>query len=257
MSIKLFDTTLRDGTQREGVSLTAEDKARIARELDSLGIHYVEAGFPASNPKDLEFFEGFDASELETARLVAFTRARRPGGEAGEDPAVTLLPALSAPVACIVAKSWGLHVEKVLRTTPEMNLASVKRHGCLPRGRRQRGDLRRRALLRRLQGRPGSRALRAARGGGCRGDDPGTVRHERRNAPDGAQGRRRPHRARVSRRRGRHPHPQRRRLRGGERPGRRRGRCHPRPGDHQRGRRADRATAISSPPSPTCSSRWA
>ncbi len=125
MSIKLFDTTLRDGTQREGVSLTAEDKARIARELDSLGIHYVEAGFPASNPKDLEFFEGFDASELETARLVAFTRARRPGGEAGEDPAVTLLPALSAPVACIVAKSWGLHVEKVLRTTPEMNLASV------------------------------------------------------------------------------------------------------------------------------------
>ena len=57
MSITLFDTTLRDGTQREGVSLTTEDKARIARELDSLGIHYVEAGFPTSNPKDLEFFE--------------------------------------------------------------------------------------------------------------------------------------------------------------------------------------------------------
>ena len=60
MTMKLFDTTLRDGTQREGVSMTAEDKARIARELDSLGIHYIEAGFPASNPKDLEFFEGFD-----------------------------------------------------------------------------------------------------------------------------------------------------------------------------------------------------
>ncbi len=126
MSVRLFDTTLRDGTQREGVSLTAEDKARIARELDSLGVHYIEAGFPASNPKDLEFFEGFDASELENARLVAFTRARRPGGRAEEDPAVTLLPHLSVPTVCIVAKSWGLHVEKVLRTTPEENIESVK-----------------------------------------------------------------------------------------------------------------------------------
>ena len=75
MSIKLFDTTLRDGTQREGVSLTTEDKIRIARELDALGLHYIEAGFPASNPKDLEFFEGFDASELKRARLVANTLA--------------------------------------------------------------------------------------------------------------------------------------------------------------------------------------
>src|SRR5215204_445034 len=126
MSITLFDTTLRDGTQREGVTLTAEDKARIARELDSLGIHYIEAGFPTSNPKDLEFFEGFDASELENARLVAFTRARRPGGRAEDDPAVTLLPRLSAPGACIVAKTWKLHVEKVLNTTPEENLQSVR-----------------------------------------------------------------------------------------------------------------------------------
>ena len=125
MSIRLFDTTLRDGTQREGVSLTTEDKIRIARELDSLGFHYIEAGFPASNPKDLEFFENFDAGELD-ARLVAFTRARRPGGRAEEDPAVILLPRLSAPVACIVAKSWNLHIEKVLRTTPEENLASVR-----------------------------------------------------------------------------------------------------------------------------------
>jgi 2-isopropylmalate synthase len=126
MSITLFDTTLRDGTQREGVSLTAEDKARIARELDSLGVHYIEAGFPASNPKDLEFFEGFDASSLSHAKLVAFTRVRRPKGRAEDDPAVTLLPSLSAPVACIVAKSWKLHVEKVLRTTPKENLESVR-----------------------------------------------------------------------------------------------------------------------------------
>jgi 2-isopropylmalate synthase len=126
MTIKLFDTTLRDGTQREGVSLTAEDKARIARELDLLGLDYIEGGFPASNPKDMEFFEGFDASELKHARLVAFTRARRPGGRAEDDPAVTPLPHLSAPVACVVAKSWRLHVEKVLRTTPEENLESVR-----------------------------------------------------------------------------------------------------------------------------------
>jgi 2-isopropylmalate synthase len=126
MTIKLFDTTLRDGTQREGVSLTSEDKARIARELDALGVHYIEAGFPASNPKDLEFFEGFDAGELEHAKLVAFTRARRPNSRAEDDPAVTLLPSLSAPVACIVAKSWKMHVEKVLRTTPEENIESVR-----------------------------------------------------------------------------------------------------------------------------------
>ena len=126
MSVKLFDTTLRDGTQREGVTLTTEDKIRIARALDSLGVHYIEAGFPASNPKDLEFFEGFDAAELEYAKLVAFTRARRPHGLAEDDPAVTLLPHLSAPVACIVAKSWKLHVEKVLRTTLEENLESIR-----------------------------------------------------------------------------------------------------------------------------------
>jgi 2-isopropylmalate synthase len=126
MSVELFDTTLRDGTQREGVSLTAEDKTRIARELDRLGLDYIEAGFPASNPKDLEFFEGFDASELKTARLVAFTRARRPNGRAADDPAVTLLSRLCAPVACIVAKSWRLHVEKVLRTSPEENIESVR-----------------------------------------------------------------------------------------------------------------------------------
>src|SRR5947209_11941632 len=125
MSIQLFDTTLRDGTQREGVSLTTEDKIRIVCELDTLGLHYIEAGFPTSNPKDLEFFENFDAAELQNARLVAFTRARRPGGSAEDDPAVTLLSRLCAPVACIVAKSWKLHIEKVLRAAIEENLASV------------------------------------------------------------------------------------------------------------------------------------
>src|SRR3712207_1666363 len=113
MSIKLFDTTLRDGNQSEGVRLTTEDKIRLVRELDALGLHYIEAGFPASNPKDLDFFEGFDATERESTRLVAFPRARRPGGRAEDAPAVPLLPRLSAPVACIVAKSWKMHVEKV------------------------------------------------------------------------------------------------------------------------------------------------
>jgi isopropylmalate/homocitrate/citramalate synthase len=83
MSIRLFDTTLRDGTQREGVSLTAEDKARIARELDSLGIHYVEAGFPASNPKDLEFFE---ARRVHPRPPPEREGGRRPGGHAARRP---------------------------------------------------------------------------------------------------------------------------------------------------------------------------
>jgi 2-isopropylmalate synthase len=126
MSIRLFDTTLRDGTQREGVSLTTEDKIRIASRLDALGLHYIEAGFPASNPKDMEFFETFGAGTLKHAKIVAFTRARRPNGRAEDDPAVMLPAGLQAPVTCVVAKSWRLHVEKVLRTTPEENLASVR-----------------------------------------------------------------------------------------------------------------------------------
>jgi 2-isopropylmalate synthase len=126
MSVKLFDTTLRDGAQREGVSLTTEDKIRVSRALDNLGLHYIEAGFPASNPKDLEFFESFDDSELKNARLVAFTRVRRPSGRAAEDPAVTLMNDLSAPVVCLLAKSWRLHVEKVLRTTPEANIEAIR-----------------------------------------------------------------------------------------------------------------------------------
>ncbi|TCJ20670.1 citramalate synthase [Rubrobacter taiwanensis] len=126
MTVKLFDTTLRDGTQREGVTLTIEDKARIARRLDTLGVHYIEAGFPASNPKDLEFFRSFEQPELGHAKLVAFSRSRRRGVAAADDPAVSLLTELSAPVACIVAKSWDFHVERVLRVSPEENLKSVR-----------------------------------------------------------------------------------------------------------------------------------
>ena len=125
MYIKLFDTTLRDGTQREGVSLTVEDKVCIARELDELGLHYIEGGFPASNPKDLKFFESFGASELVSAKLVAFTRTRRLDIRAEDDSAITLLNRLSASAVCIVAKSWRLHVDKVLQTTPGENLESI------------------------------------------------------------------------------------------------------------------------------------
>ena len=127
MSIKLFDTTLRDGTQREGVSLTTEDKIRIARELDSLGLHYIEAGFPTSNPKDLEFFENFDTAEL--ANACPATR-RTCGGRPGCHPSPPSL------------RSRSLHRRQELEATCREGPAHHPRgeprvregHGGVPRG---------------------------------------------------------------------------------------------------------------------------
>ena len=123
--IKLYDTTLRDGTQGEGVAFSMEDKVRLASRLDALGIHYIEGGWPGSNPKDLRFFRRMQDVPLKHARLAAFSMTRRAGGTADSDPNMRALLDAGAPVATIVGKTWDFHVSHALGTTPEENLAMI------------------------------------------------------------------------------------------------------------------------------------
>ena len=132
----VYDTTLRDGAQGEGINFSVPAKIRIARCLDEFGIDYVEGGFAASNPKDMEFFEAMRTVPLKHAKLAAFGSTRRAGVAAAQDAGLAAILKSGAPVATIFGKSWLLHVEKVLKTTPEENLAMIadsvrflKKHG--------------------------------------------------------------------------------------------------------------------------------
>jgi len=122
--ILLFDTTLRDGAQWEGISLSVEDKLKIASRLDDAGIHYIEGGYPGSNPKDVEFFARIGELALKHAKLVAFGSTRRPNAPA-PDANLKALTDVQTPCVCIVAKSWRLHVDKVLGTTTDENLRMI------------------------------------------------------------------------------------------------------------------------------------
>jgi 2-isopropylmalate synthase len=124
--VKLYDTTLRDGSQGEGISLSVEDKLKITRLLDELGIHYVEGGWPGSNPKDVEYFERVRALGLAQARVAAFGSTRRAGSEPQNDANLVALVAAETPVVTVVGKSWTLHVRDVLRTTLEENLCMIR-----------------------------------------------------------------------------------------------------------------------------------
>jgi 2-isopropylmalate synthase len=124
--VELYDTTLRDGTQRAGMSLSVGDKLRVAERLDRLGVRYIEGGWPGSNPKDAEFFERAKALRWEHARLTAFGATRRVDLSAEADPNLKALLDAGTSVCTIVGKSWGLHVTEVLRTTPEVNLAIIE-----------------------------------------------------------------------------------------------------------------------------------
>jgi 2-isopropylmalate synthase len=123
--IRIYDTTLRDGTQGEGVSFSGEDKVRLASRLDALGIHYIEGGWPGSNPKDLRFFRRMQDVTLKHAKLAAFSMTRRAGGQAEGDPNMQALIDAGAPVATIVGKSWDFHVTGALGTTLPENLAMI------------------------------------------------------------------------------------------------------------------------------------
>src|SRR5215212_9920766 len=125
MQIQLYDTTLRDGTQREGMSLSAEDKVKIARELDALGIHYIEGGWPGSNPKDAEFFQKIQHVELKNAKIAAFGSTRHAKNTCDDDPNIRALVEANTPVVTLVGKSSTLHVEKVLETTLDENVRMI------------------------------------------------------------------------------------------------------------------------------------
>src|ERR1700704_5169544 len=124
--IETYDTTLRDGMQGEGMSLSAEEKLRVAHRLDELGIDLIEAGFPGSNPKELELFELLAGETFEHASIAAFGMTRRRDVRvASDDPALRILADCFAPVCTLVGKSWGLHLEKVVKVDREENLRMI------------------------------------------------------------------------------------------------------------------------------------
>jgi len=123
--VKLYDTTLRDGMGGQGMSLSVGEKLKVVQALDALGVHFIEAGFPSSNPKEAELFELLAEQELVQATIAAFGMTRRRDRRAEDDEALAVLVASFAPVVCLVGKSWRLHLEKVTRVSDEENLAMI------------------------------------------------------------------------------------------------------------------------------------
>ena len=152
----LYDTTLRDGAQTQGVDFSLEDKALIAQQLDVLGIDYVEAGYPGANPTDTKLFAA--PQRLGFATLTAFGMTKRPGRSLSNDPGFQAVLAAKAPAICLVGKTWDFHVDVALGITPEENLQGIGEFGRCGRRVGARGAARLRAFLRRLQGEPGLRA---------------------------------------------------------------------------------------------------
>lgn len=124
--VEIFDSTLRDGAQGEGIAFSVEDKLHITALLDALGVRYIEAGNPGSNPKDLEFFSRAKTLSLQNARLCAFGSTRRCETAVGEDKNVQSLLDAGTPAVSVFGKAWKLHVHRVLRTTDEENLAMIR-----------------------------------------------------------------------------------------------------------------------------------
>ncbi|HLH66084.1 MAG TPA: citramalate synthase [Solirubrobacteraceae bacterium] len=124
-AIELYDTTLRDGMQGEGMSLSAAEKLRVAHRLDELGIDVIEAGFPSSNPKELELFSLLEREPPRRAQVAAFGMTRRRDCDAGSDPALRVLADCFAPVCTLVGKTWALHLHKVVRADRAENLRMI------------------------------------------------------------------------------------------------------------------------------------
>ncbi|NQT95363.1 MAG: citramalate synthase [Candidatus Omnitrophica bacterium] len=122
----LYDTTLRDGSQMEGISLTVNDKLRIAEKLDDLGIDYIEGGWPGSNPKDMEFFKKAKKLKLKHSKITAFGSTRRPHISPAKDANVKALLKAGSSVITIFGKSWDLHVREILKTSLDENLKMIK-----------------------------------------------------------------------------------------------------------------------------------
>ncbi len=134
--ILLYDTTLRDGTQGENITFSADEKLNIAIRLDDIGIHYIEGGWPGSNPRDVAFFNLAKRVTFKHARLAAFGSTRKPGINPDQDNNLNALLEAETPAVTIFGKSWDLHVEKIMNNTLQENLSMIndsvaflKRHG--------------------------------------------------------------------------------------------------------------------------------
>src|SRR3974390_2738656 len=123
--VEIYDTTLRDGSQGEGINFSVMDKLRIAEKLDAFGVHYIEGGWPGSNPKDMEFFQQAARRKWKHARIAAFSMTRRKGVAVESDELMRQVLEAHTPVAAIVGKSWLLHVHEVLRAKPDENIAMI------------------------------------------------------------------------------------------------------------------------------------
>ena len=137
-TIQLYDATLRDGMQGEGMSLSAQEKLRVAHALDELGVELIEAGFPASNPKERELFELLAAERFDHAQIAAFGMTRRRDSSASADAALVLLAASAVPVCTLVGKTWTLHLEKIVKVDRAENLAMIAESIAFLRGEGKR-----------------------------------------------------------------------------------------------------------------------
>ena len=124
-SIKIYDTTLRDGSQAEGISFTVEDKIRIAQKLDEMGAHYVEGGWPGSNPRDIDFFSKVNHIKFLQTKITAFGSTRYPNKKVEEDIVIQALLRTETEVVTIFGKTWDLHVRDALSTSLDENLRMI------------------------------------------------------------------------------------------------------------------------------------
>ncbi len=136
--IQIYDTTLRDGTQSEGFTLSSNDKVRIAQKLDEIGVAFIEGGWPGSNPKDVEFFERARDMEWRNALIAAFGSTCRVKGGPEDDANIKALIDSQTPVCTIFGKTWTLHVKEVLLTTLEDNLRIIEQSVAYPQGNGKR-----------------------------------------------------------------------------------------------------------------------
>src|SRR5437588_5198308 len=123
--IHIYDTTLRDGSQGEGVNFSLLDKLNLTRRLDDLGVDFIEGGYPLSNPKDFEYFQEVQKLSLRRAKVAAFGMTRRKGAAAADDVGLRALPDARTPVVAIVGKTWDMQVREVLNAGPDENLRMI------------------------------------------------------------------------------------------------------------------------------------
>ena len=200
LPVTLYDTTLRDGTQGENITLSLADKLRVARMLDEYGMPYIEGGWPGSNPKDVEFFAAARSMHFETARLAAFGSTRHRSNRPDADPNLHELVAAETPVVTIFGKSWLLHVTEVLGATPAENLDMIAESVAFVADRGREAVYDAEHFFDGYKSDRDYALSTAARGPTGRRPDPRPVRHQRRD-PVGRADRDHRRRARRARRR--------------------------------------------------------